>query len=106
VRTTRSGRLKRRSADDIATALDKIVALVKTKKEGLRAEQIRKTLKMQPKEMPRVLQEGLAKKKLKSKGQKRRRHISERSTQRVGRVGTLRRHNAAHVVAMLVAAIG
>jgi hypothetical protein len=36
-----------------------------------RAEQIRDALKMQSKEMPRVLQEGLAKKKLKSKGQKR-----------------------------------
>jgi hypothetical protein len=70
-RATRSGRLKRRSPEDIAAALDKIVALVKTKKDGLRAEQIRKTLKMQSKEMPRVLQEGLAKKKLKSKGQKR-----------------------------------
>ena len=70
-RTTRSGRLKRRSAEDIAAALDKVVALVKTKKDGLRAEQIRKTLKMQSKEMPRVLQQGLAKKKLRSKGQKR-----------------------------------
>ena len=38
---------------------------------GLRAEQIRAALKMQSKEMPRVLQEGLAKEKLKSKGQKR-----------------------------------
>jgi hypothetical protein len=34
---------------------------------------IRPSLKMQSKEMPRVLQDGLAKKKLKSKGQKRRR---------------------------------
>jgi hypothetical protein len=67
----KSGRLKRRSADDIAKALERVVALVKTKKDGLRAEQIRKALKMQPKEMPRVLQEGLAKKKLRSKGQKR-----------------------------------
>jgi hypothetical protein len=70
-RVARSGRLKRRSPDDIAAALDKIVALVKTKKDGLRAEQIRKTLRMQAKEMPRVLKEGLARKKLRSKGQKR-----------------------------------
>jgi Fic family protein len=48
-----------------------VVALVKGKKDGLRAEQIRAALKMQSKEMPRVLKEGLAKKKLKSKGQKR-----------------------------------
>ncbi len=66
-----SGRLKRRSAADITKALDQVVALVKTKKAGLRAEQIRAALKMQSKEMPRVLKEGLAKKKLKAKGQKR-----------------------------------
>jgi hypothetical protein len=71
VRATRSGRLKRRSPEDIAKALDQIVALVKTKKTGLRAEQIRTALRMQSKEMPRVLKEGLAKKKLKAKGQKR-----------------------------------
>jgi len=65
------GRLARRSPAEIAKALDRVVALVKTKKDGLRAEQIRTTLKMQSKEMPRVLQEGLAKKKLKAKGRKR-----------------------------------
>jgi hypothetical protein len=65
------GRLARRSPEDIAKALDQVVALVKGKKEGLRAEQIRAALKMQSKEMPRVLKEGLAKKKLKAKGQKR-----------------------------------
>jgi hypothetical protein len=48
-----------------------VVALVKTKKDGLRAEQIRAALKMQSKEMPRVLVEGLSTKKLVSKGQKR-----------------------------------
>jgi hypothetical protein len=68
----KSGRLARRSPAEIAKALDRVVALVKAAKNvGLRAEQIRKALKMQAKEMPRVLQEGLAKKKLKSKGQKR-----------------------------------
>jgi hypothetical protein len=70
-RVTRAGRLQRRSPEDIAKALDEVVALVKKNNGGLRAEQIRKTLKMQSKEMPRVLKEGLAKKKLKSKGQKR-----------------------------------
>jgi hypothetical protein len=70
-RTRKSGRLARRSPEQIAKALDRVVALVKAKKGGLRAEQIRAALKMQSKEMPRVLQEGLAKKKLKSKGQKR-----------------------------------
>jgi hypothetical protein len=66
-----SGRLARRSPEQIARALDQVVALVKAKKAGLRAEQIREALKMQSKEMPRVLKEGLAKKKLKAKGQKR-----------------------------------
>jgi hypothetical protein len=70
-RVTPSGRLKRRSPEEIAKALDEVVALVKRHKNGLRAEQIRAQLKMDRKEMPRVLQEGLSTKKLKSKGQKR-----------------------------------
>ena len=68
---TTSGRLARRSPEDIAKALDQVVALVKKNKNGLRAEAIRTSLGMASKEMPRVLKEGLAKKKLKSKGQKR-----------------------------------
>jgi Fic family protein len=63
--------MKRRSPDDIAQVLGKVVALVKQHKQGLRAEQIRKQLGMQPKEMPRVLKDGLSSKKLKAKGQKR-----------------------------------
>jgi len=70
-RASKSGRLKRRSPEEITKALDRVVALVKSQKGGLRAEQIRAALKMQSKEMPRVLQEGLAKKKLKAKGRKR-----------------------------------
>ena len=70
-RAHESGRLPRRSPEQIAKALDQVIALLKGKKDGLRAEQIRAALKMQSKEMPRVLQEGLAKKKLKAKGQKR-----------------------------------
>lgn len=65
------GRLPRRSADAIAAELDKIVALVKKHKDGVRAEQIRSSLGMQAKEMPRILKEGIAKKKLSSRGQKR-----------------------------------
>jgi hypothetical protein len=65
------GRLPRRSADEIAKALAKVVALVKSDTGGLRAEQIRERLGMASKEMPRVLKEGLAKKVLKSKGVKR-----------------------------------
>jgi hypothetical protein len=70
-RTSSSGRLRRRSAEDIAEILDSVVGLVKKHGEGLRAEQIRAELGMQAKELPRVLKEGLASRKLKSKGQKR-----------------------------------
>jgi hypothetical protein len=66
-----SGRLARRSQADIIGALDRVLALVKKHRAGLRAEQIRQQLGMQPKEMPRVLKEGIASKKLTSKGQKR-----------------------------------
>lgn len=70
-RGRRSGRLPRRSAEEIAAELDRVVGLVKKSKAGLRAEEIRSALKMQSKEMPRILKEGLATKLLKSKGQKR-----------------------------------
>jgi hypothetical protein len=66
-----SGRLPRRSAQDIAKELGRVVALVKTHKGGLRAEQIRDRLGLQSKELPRVLKEGLSTKALKSKGRKR-----------------------------------
>jgi len=70
-RARSTGRLARRSPGEIADALGQIVALVKDHKEGLRAEQIRSQLGMQSKELPRILNEGLAKRKLKKKGQKR-----------------------------------
>jgi hypothetical protein len=70
-RRGKNGRLPRRSPEEIAKTLDKIVLLVKTHKNGLRAEEIRSKLGMQAKEMPRILKDGLAKKKLASKGQKR-----------------------------------
>jgi hypothetical protein len=66
-----SGRLARRSPDQIAKMVDGIVALLKKHKNGLRAEELRKELGMLPKEMPRILKEGLAAKKLKARGQKR-----------------------------------
>jgi hypothetical protein len=70
-KTTRSGRLKRRSSEDIGQVLDQIVALVKKNKDGLRAEQIRTELDLQAKELPRVLKEGLSSKRLRKAGQKR-----------------------------------
>jgi hypothetical protein len=70
-RKGKNGRLPRRSADEIAAMLNKIVLLVKTQKNGLRAEEIRSKLGLLPKEMPRILKEGISTKKLTSKGQKR-----------------------------------
>jgi hypothetical protein len=66
-----SGRLPRRSPEQIARALDRVVTLVKKHKEGLRAEQIRTELGLLSKEMPRILKEAVAAKKLTTKGQKR-----------------------------------
>ena len=70
-RVRSAGRLPRRSAEDIGAALTQVVALVKKHKDGMRAEQIRSELGLQAKEMPRILKEGLGKKSLKAKGQKR-----------------------------------
>jgi hypothetical protein len=70
-RTLASGRLRRRSTDQIRGTLDKVHGLLKASKGGLRAEQIRVALKLDVREMPRVLKEGLATKKLSSKGRKR-----------------------------------
>jgi hypothetical protein len=54
-RSRSTGRLQRRSPEEIAKTLVQVVAAVKTPSQ----------------EMPRILKEGLAKKLLKSKGQKR-----------------------------------
>ncbi len=66
-----SGRLARRSPEDIAKTLAAVVALVKGRKAGMRAEEIRTALKLDRREVPGVLKAGLASKKLRSKGQKR-----------------------------------
>jgi hypothetical protein len=68
---TRSGRLRRRSTDEIKATLEKVHGLLRASKGGLRAEQIRAALKLDVREIPRVLKEGLATKKLSSKGRKR-----------------------------------
>jgi hypothetical protein len=66
-----NGRLHRRTAEEIASAVGQVVSLVKKHKEGLRAEQIRSELGLQAKEMPRILKDGLASKALRSRGHKR-----------------------------------
>jgi len=62
--------LKRRSPADIARVLAKVVALVK-EKGPLRSEHIQKLLGVTKNELPRVLQQGLETRALKSKGEKR-----------------------------------
>jgi len=70
-RRARSGRLARRSADDIQAVVDSIVALVKKNKNGLRAEQIRAQLNLDKREIGRPIAEALSKKRLMKKGEKR-----------------------------------
>lgn len=67
----KGGRLARRSADQIAKAIEQVVSLVKKNKGGLRSEQIRKQLDLDVREVPRILKTAVATKKLKSRGQKR-----------------------------------
>ncbi len=64
-------RLKRRSRAEIQRVLGDIVSLVENRPRGMRAEQIRSELGMEAKEMPRILSEGLATRKLRKRGQKR-----------------------------------
>jgi len=67
----RGERLHRRSEEELGAIGDKIIALLKTHPEGLRAEQIRAELAIEPKELPRPIKDLLAGKKIKAKGQKR-----------------------------------
>ena len=65
-------RLARRSLAQIEATLAKVVAAVRaTGGKGLRAEDIRRQLGLDVREMPRVLKEGVRAKKLKAKGRKR-----------------------------------
>jgi hypothetical protein len=57
-------RLARRSAAQIAKMVDSVVALLKEDWQGLRAEEIRDRLKLEAREMPRILKQGLSSKKL------------------------------------------
>jgi hypothetical protein len=70
-RPSKGGRLARRSPADIEKALASVVSLVKRKKDGLRSEEIQAALKLDKRELPRVLRTGVAKRALKAKGQKR-----------------------------------
>jgi hypothetical protein len=63
------GRLARRSPADIEKTLAHVVAALKA--GPMRSEQIQKALKLDKREMPRVLALGLKKKLIRRKGQKR-----------------------------------
>jgi hypothetical protein len=67
----RGGRLPRRSSGDIAGVIEQIVALLKQKPGGLRAEQIREELGLEAKELPRPLKDALDSGVLGKSGQKR-----------------------------------
>jgi hypothetical protein len=66
-----NARLARRSEEDIAGLVERIVALLARKPNGLRAEQIRAALHLEAKELPRPLADGLAAKRILKEGQKR-----------------------------------
>src|SRR5271170_4406263 len=51
-RPAKSGRLARRSAEEITKTLDRIHGLLKGKKAGMRSEEIRKALKLDVREVP------------------------------------------------------
>jgi hypothetical protein len=70
-KAAKGGRLARRSPEEIERALELVVALLRSTKDGLRSEQIRAHIGMQKEALPRVLKEGLATKQLRSKGEKR-----------------------------------
>lgn len=70
-RAKSSGRLARRSPEDIEKMADDIVALVKKHDDGMRAEEIRKELGIDKREWMRPLQAALDSKRLRKSGEKR-----------------------------------
>jgi hypothetical protein len=67
----KGGRLSRRSQDDISALVDRIVDLLADSPDGLRAEQIRESLSLEAKELPRPLNDALRAKRIAKQGQKR-----------------------------------
>ena len=68
---SKSGRLARRSLEEIQAVVADVVKLVSKHPDGLRSETIRTELDLDVREVPRVLKEGIAMGVLKSHGQKR-----------------------------------
>ena len=65
------GRLARRSDEDLKKLADEIVALVVSNKQGINAEAIKSTLKLERKELPRPLAMALKSKRIVKRGKKR-----------------------------------
>ena len=66
------GRLARRTPEQVKAILDKVVSAIRgAKGKGLRSEQIQAALKLDKRELPRVIAIGLQSKKLRRKGEKR-----------------------------------
>jgi hypothetical protein len=70
-RRGKGGRLARRSAADLAKAVEAIVGLLDKHPQGMRAEQIRSSLGLDAKELPKPLADALAAKRISKKGEKR-----------------------------------
>lgn len=70
-RARKGGRLPRRSLSDLAGVMEKIVSLLASNPKGLRAEQIRRSLKLDAKELPRPIADALKAKRITKTGQKR-----------------------------------
>jgi hypothetical protein len=67
----KTGRLPRRSEEDIGKVVDRICGLLAKSKDGLRAEALREKLGISAKELPRPLADALNNKKIVKSGQKR-----------------------------------
>ena len=70
-RRGRGGRLGRRSAGDITRMIESIVDVLQKSASGLRAEQIRETLGVEAKELPRPLADAISSGRITKSGQKR-----------------------------------
>jgi hypothetical protein len=70
-RRGRGGRLGRRSAGDITRMIESIVDVLQKSGSGLRAEQIRQSLGVEAKELPRPLAEAISSGRITKSGQKR-----------------------------------
>ena len=70
-RAARGGRLGRRTAGDITRMIESIVSVLTKGGQGMRAEQIRESLGVEAKELPRPLAEAISSGRITKTGQKR-----------------------------------